>query len=80
MKKGRRVEKGEVADDEVSCRCSMILRQYQRLNKDGVERQGTRARQDPKKRKSLFRTGREVLRVVELRNVVVVDEKRITEI
>lgn len=31
---GRRVEKGEVADDEVSCRCSMILRQYRRLKKD----------------------------------------------
>ena len=46
---GRRVEKGEVADDEVSCGCSMILRQYQRLKKDGgqnAEWQGTRARQE----------------------------------
>jgi hypothetical protein len=35
MKKGRRVEKGEVAaaDDEVSCRCSMILREYQKIAK-----------------------------------------------
>jgi hypothetical protein len=35
MKKGRKVEKGEgpAADDEVSCRCSMILREYQKIAK-----------------------------------------------
>lgn len=63
---GKRVEKGDVADDEVSCRCSMILRQYQRLKKDGVERQGTRARRDPEEKsfQSLFWTGRVGWRVM----------------
>jgi hypothetical protein len=66
MKKGKRVEKGEVAaaDDEVSCRCSMILREYQEIAKRwgrGREEKGngTRARREPRKNSlPLFILGR----------------------